>query len=126
MSNYAAFGEFFKKTRIAKGYSLRQFCQKYDLDPGNISKLERGLLSPPSARDILERYASCLEIEKNTDDWYTFFDLAAACSGKIPEDVMNDKDLVKKLPIIFRTLRGKQLPAEELSALAELIRRNNT
>lgn len=124
MGKNNSFGGFFKQKRLELGVSLRQFCLEHQLDPGNISKLERGILSPPSSREILEKYASYLGIEKSSNDWYTFFDLAAAGAGKIPEDVMQDEELVKKLPIIFRTLRGKQPTVAELNELAELIRRN--
>ncbi len=124
MNNYNSFGEFFKNRRLALGLSLRQFCLEHKLDPGNISRLERGLMPPPSSREILEKYASYLNIAKSSNDWYTFFDLAAASVGRIPDDFMKDEELVKKLPIIFRTLRGKQPTAAELDELAELVRRN--
>jgi len=60
---------------------------------------------------------------KYTDDWYNFFDYAAASTGRIPPDVMSDEELVKRLPVVFRTLRGQKLPIEKLGDLAELIRR---
>lgn len=123
METYSYFGQFFKKMRKKTGLTLRQFCLQNGLDPGNISKLERGLMSPPGNHEILERYATFLNIEKGSDDWYQFFDLAAACTGKIPPDVMSDEQLVKKLPLVFRTLRGQKVPAEKLNDLAELIRR---
>ncbi|HPN36007.1 MAG TPA: helix-turn-helix transcriptional regulator [bacterium] len=124
MDNYISFGDFFKSRRLTLGLSLRQFCLEHKLDPGNISRLERGLMPPPSSREILEKYASYLKIAKNSNDWYTFFDLAAASAGRIPDDVMKDEELVKKLPIIFRTFRGKQPTAAELDELAELVRRS--
>jgi len=119
----ALFGQFFKEIRQRNGLALRQFCLEYGLDPGNISKIERGLNPPPSSTDILEKYASYLKIEKGSDDWYNFFDYAAACAGKIPPDVMSDEELVNKLPLVFRTLRGQKVPAEQLKDLAEHIRR---
>ena len=39
------FGSFFRARRMALGKSLRGFCIEKGLDPGNISRLERGLLS---------------------------------------------------------------------------------
>ena len=120
----ALFGRFFKKMRQRNGLTLRQFCLKFGLDPGNISKIERGLNPPPSSTEILERYASNLKIEKGSDDWYNFFDYAAATAGKIPPDVMNDKELVNKLPLVFRTLRGQKVSTEQLEDLAELIRKS--
>lgn len=118
------FGQFFKEMRLRTGLSLRQFCLDHGLDPGNISKMERGLASPPQSKDKLEEYAQYLSIEKDSDDWYKFFDYAAASTGRIPPDVMSDEELVKKLPVVFRTLRGQKLSVEKLSDLVELIRRS--
>ncbi len=46
----ALFGEYFKKKRLEIGKTLRQFCLENGLDPGNISKIERGILRPPQSR----------------------------------------------------------------------------
>ena len=119
----SVFGQFFKEMRLKTGLSLRRFCLDHGLDPGNISKMERGLASPPQSKEKLEEYAQYLGIEKDSDDWYNFFDYAAASTGRIPPDVMSDEELVKKLPVIFRALRGQKLPVEKLGDLAELIRR---
>jgi len=124
MSKDSTFGQFFKEMRLRTGLSLRQFCLENGLDPGNISKMERGLSPPPQSKEKLEEYAKYLGIEKNSDDWYNFFDYAAASTGRIPPDVMSDEELVKKLPLIFRTLRGQKLSVEKLSDLVELIRRS--
>lgn len=123
MNLLSFFGQFFKKMRQLTGLTLRQFCLEHGLDPGNISKMERGLAPPPSSREKLEKYANALQIKESSDNWYEFFDLAAACSGKIPPDVMSDTQLVEKLPLVFRTLRGQKVPKEQLDELAELIRR---
>lgn len=117
------FGEFFKAKRIEKGLTLREFCKKYNLDPGNMSKIERGLLNPPSSQEKLEKYASCLSLKKGTDEYLEFFDIAAARRGKIPKTIMDDSELVKKLPIIFRTIRGKKVTPELLDDLVDLIKR---
>ena len=123
MKDFTLFGRFFKELRQRSGLTLRQFCQQNGLDPGNISKIERGKIAPPNSHEILEKYASYLEIEEGSDNWYNFFDYAAACSGKIPASVMNNDKLVDKLPLIFRTLRGQKVSKEQLDDLAEFIRR---
>ena len=51
------FGYFIKQHRESLGLSLREYCRRYYLDPGNISKLERGLLSPPHKLEKLEYLA---------------------------------------------------------------------
>lgn len=117
------FGDFFREMRAKGRLSLREFCLDNGFDPGNISRLERGLLPPPESDDKLEVYAKALRIKKGSDDWYTFFDLAAAERGRFPKDVLNDEELVKKLPVLFRTLRGQQVDGKTLKELAERIRR---
>lgn len=115
------FGDFFKAKRIALGKTLRQFCLENELDPGNISKLERGLFPPPQ-HEKLEEYAKLLGIKEGTDDWYQFFDLAAAEAGKIPQDILSNEQVVEKLPVLFRTLRGKKVSDEKLNKLVRKIK----
>jgi transcriptional regulator with XRE-family HTH domain len=117
------FGGFFKQRRIALGLTLREFCRRNGLDPGNISRLERGLLPPPQGRETLENYAKLLGLPKGSDEWYTFFDLAAAETGRIPAELLEDKELLAKLPILFRTLRGQKVPDEQLDELVRKIRK---
>ena len=123
MSPRAIFGEYFKAKRIERGLTLRDFCKKFGLDPGNISKLERGLLPPPTSREKLEAYASFLGLKKGSDDWLEFFDRAAACRGELPRDLLEDSEVVKNLPLIFRTIRGKKVTTKVLAELIEKIRR---
>lgn len=122
MKTLPAFGEFFKAKRQALSLTLREFCLKHKLDPGNMSRMERGLLAPPQNREVLERYAMALELKSGSDAWYTFFDLAAAANGRLPEKLLEDKEVVAKLPLIFRTLRGKRLTEQRLSELVKEIR----
>jgi hypothetical protein len=84
--------------------------------------MERGVMPPPKRREILERYALALGIESGSDDWYEFFDLAAANQGMVPKDLMTDSELVKALPLFFRTLRGEKPTPEEMRRVAEKIR----
>lgn len=115
------FGTYFKEKRLKLDLSLREFCQKHGLDPGNLSKLERGILPPPTSTQKLEEYAVCLQIEKGSDEWFEFFDLASSETGKIPPDLMNDQALVNKLPLFFRTVRGQKVPRKDLEELVKLI-----
>ncbi|MGR3319561.1 MAG: helix-turn-helix domain-containing protein [Candidatus Anammoxibacter sp.] len=116
------FGQFFKETRIKQGLTLRKFCSQYGLDAGNISRLERGKAKPPH-HEKLEQYAEFLQIEKDSNDWYEFFDSAAACSGEIPNDLLQDEKLVAKLPLVYRTLRRQKVSPEKLDDFIELIRK---
>ncbi|MDP2279501.1 MAG: hypothetical protein Q8K51_14900 [Nitrospirota bacterium] len=123
MAGKMTFGEFFKQNRIALKRTLRQFCLDNNLDPGNISKLERGVLSPPQGTEKLEEYAGCLKIKKGSDDWYQFFDLAHIDAGRIPEDVLKDNHIAARLPILFRTLRGQKISDKKLDELIKLIKK---
>jgi len=119
----AAFGAFFKELRIGQKVTLRQFCQGHGYDPGNISKLERGLLPPPDSEAKLAEFAKALKIRRGSDAWYQFFDLARAARGKLPPDVLRKRDVVARLPLLFRTLRGQKVSAQKLNELIEMIRR---
>lgn len=119
-----SFAEFFKELRVRKGVTLRQFCLDHGFDPGNLSKIERGVLPPPESTEKLTAYARALEIREGGDDWYEFFDLAAVARGQVPSGIMSDQELVARLPIVFRTLEGKRVSPEQVDELIELIRRN--
>ena len=121
--DYKSFGDFFKSLRKKKRITLREFCIKASADPANISRLERAAMPAPQDTEILERYAKALGIKVGSDDWYTFFDLAAADRGIIPKDLLDDHEVVKMLPAFFRTLRGQKPTVEEMTKLADKIRK---
>jgi transcriptional regulator with XRE-family HTH domain len=119
-----SFAQLFKALRKQKRITLRAFCDKAEADPGNISRMERGAMPPPQDRDILIRYANALEIYQGSDDWYLFFDLAAADRGIIPKDIMEDEELVQQLPAFFRTLRGQKPTEDDLRRVVEKIKKS--
>jgi len=116
------FGAFLKAKRVELGLTLRKFCLMHELDPGNISKMERGKLPPPQNEQKLKEYAKMLKIKKGSDDWQTFFDLAAAEAGRVPADLLSDKEVLAKLPALFRTMRGQQVTDKELEELIRMIK----
>ena len=118
-----SFGAFFKECRIRTGKTLRAFCEAHGFDAGNLSRLERGLLPPPTGDEKLREYASALGLTEGSDEWYTFFDRAAAERGRLPKDLLSDAEVVDKLPVLFRTIRGERLSDERLDALVEKLRR---
>jgi transcriptional regulator with XRE-family HTH domain len=120
----ARFGPLLEVLRQQHHLTLREFCRRAECDPANISRLERGLMPPPRAADILEKYAHALGLKKGSDEWYQFFDFAAADHGMMPADIMNDTELVKALPTFFRTLRGQKPTADEMRRVAEKIRKS--
>lgn len=121
----ALFGEIFKKRRLKIGKTLRQFCLDNGLDPGNISKIERGILPPPQSREKLSHYAKCLGIEEGSDEWLEFFDIARTDAGRIPEDLLSDKNIVAQLPLVFRTIKGQKLTGEQLEKFARALEKLN-
>jgi transcriptional regulator with XRE-family HTH domain len=117
------FGIFFKEKRRKLGLTLREFCRINGFDAGNISKLERGLLSPPQSREKRLQYAKALEITERSDDWLQFCDLATTSAGKIPPDIISNKELMNALPVLFRTARRRNLNEEDLKKLVEVVKR---
>jgi len=115
------FGDFFRGKRVSLGFTLRSFCEQYNYDPGNISRLERNILSPSVDTQKLEGYATALKIQKDSEDWTTFFDLAHTAKGKIPEDIQNNPHLLSVLPAFYRTARGKKLSKDKIEKLLDLL-----
>lgn len=120
---HQAFGQLFKAKRISLGMGLRKFCSTNSLDPGNVSKIERGVLQPPQ-NEALRRYLGCLGIQEGTEEWYNLSDQAAAEAGQIPSDIMSKEEAIAQLPVVFRTLRGDKPSEEDAERLVEIIRRS--
>jgi transcriptional regulator with XRE-family HTH domain len=121
---HSNFASFFKAVRKEHRITLRAFCELAGADPGNISRMERRAIPPPQDREILSRYASALGLKDGSDEWYLFFDLAAADRGIIPKDIMDDEELVKELPAFFRTLRGQKPTEAEMRKVIDKIRKS--
>lgn len=117
------FGEFFRLKRIALGLSLRAFCERYGYDPGNISRLERNILPPTLDDEKLAGYASALKINRDSQDWVLFYDLAHTTRGQLPADLKNNEQVAKLLPAFFRTMRNKKLDKDKLKKLVELLKK---
>lgn len=117
------FGSYFKELRVGRKSTLRQFCRAHRYDPGNISKLERGLLPSPDSDVKLAEYAKALGVRRGSDSWYEFFDLAWTARGKLPPEVLHKRDVVARLPLLFRTLRGHKVSEQKLNELIAMIRR---
>ena len=78
MSSSENFGAFFRARRKALGLSLSEFCRRNGFDKGNLSRLERGLVSPPQDQQLRESYAKALKLESGAVERDRFFELAAA------------------------------------------------
>ena len=118
------FGEYIKEKRMGMGLTLRAFCMHNNEDPSNWSKMERGLLRPPTDDARLNNIARMLNMD--SDDTTAMRDMACAESGRVPQDIMSDVNLVEHLPVMFRTIRNESLTGEQLDSLVEIIRKKVT
>ena len=116
------FGDWLKGKRAERRITLRELAEKSGIDPGNLSRYERGVQPPPQGK-TLERIAKVLAFKEGSEEWQMLQDLAAAGAGRIPKDLAQDPAVVSQLPLLFRVARGKKLNREELIKLAERIRR---
>ncbi len=113
------FGEITREHRLRKEITLRQFCRMIGYDPSNWSKIERGILPPPKKEDELKLIANSLSLRKDSDKWHTLFEYAAI--ENMPAELISNKSAIEKLPVFFRTVRGKKPTNEELGKLIAII-----
>jgi len=116
------FGEKLRQLRLERGLTLRKFCQITDLDPGLVSRWERGKENPPQSEERLNQIAAVLSLERGTEAYSDFKHAAALSAGHVPRSVMDDAELLGKLPVLFRTLDGKKLSDEKLDLLLRRLR----
>lgn len=122
MSYLKKFGADLKHLRIEKELSLREVCKLANYDPSNWSKIERGVISPPSEEKTLRKWAKTLGLSQKSKKFQEFIDKAKIAQGIIPQDILSRKDAVKCMPAFFRTLRNEKPTKEEIDRLIELIR----
>jgi len=118
----STFGEFVRQRRERIRLPLRKAAAEAGMDPGNLSRYERGLLPAPQDQSVLSRLAAALRLGKGSEEYRAFLDLAALSAGRIPPDLASDPDLIGRLPILFRVARKGKLTRETLIALAKKIR----
>lgn len=121
-----SFGDLVKDLRIAQKKTLRQFCLDHGHDPSNWSKLERGINPPPRDEKTLERWAKQLGLKPGPPQWHEFMDLADVARGEIPKHVLTDEELLKKLPVFFRSIRGAELTEKQLDELIRMVKELHT
>jgi hypothetical protein len=52
--------------------------------------------------------------------------LADVARGEIPRDVLTDEELLKKLPVFFRSVRGAELTEKQLDELIRMVKELHT
>jgi transcriptional regulator with XRE-family HTH domain len=116
------FGAFIKELRKKRGLSLREFCRLANLDPGNWSKVERGLFPPPRNPKVIEDIASVLLLVRGSDEREILFNLAAL--GHIPADFLADPGTLDRMTIFFRAANSPKPPtSKELRTMIGALRK---
>lgn len=115
------FGELIQARRAEIRLTLRDCAVRADMDPGNLSKLERGRMAPPQDPDILARLIDALELT-DTAGAQELADAAAMQNGRIPRDILSNEEVMSALPILLRTVNNKQLEGAQVEKLIEIIR----
>ena len=92
-------------------YSIRQTAQRIGVEPGYLSRIERGETPPPSEA-MVRRLAEDLGADT---------DLLLAMAGKVARDI---REIIIQRPIIFAELIRSlgEAPDEELAILVRKIR----
>lgn len=117
------FGKYMRDLRRERLHqSLRSFCQENGFDPGNMSRLERGKVHPPSSQERVDAIADALKLDQDSEERRHLRDLARIDRGELPDGILDDEEVLQHLPVLFRTLRGESVGEEELSELIRLIR----
>jgi len=117
------FGSYITDLRTSRGITLREFCRRTNWDPSNWSKVERSVLSPPKSKTTIESILDAIGIEKGTEEYNTALDLGFLES--IPEDFYEERNVLRELPVLFRTVRGKKPTEEDLQKLIDFLRHEN-
>ena len=67
-----------------------------------------------------------IALKADTTEWQNFMDLADMARGEIPKHVLTDQELLKKLPVFFRSVRGAELTEKQLDELIKMVKELHT
>ncbi len=118
--NLKKFGSLLNELRTENNLSIREICKLVSYDPSNWSKIERGLISPPSDDKTLKLWTKALKVKG--DGIQEFMDDAKIAQGIIPDDILNKAEMLELMPAFFRTVRNKKPNKEEIDRLINLIK----
>ncbi|MCW7467546.1 helix-turn-helix domain-containing protein [Leptospira levettii] len=116
------FGEWIKNRRLNKDLTLREFCGLIKEDPSNWSKIERNLLKAPTQEETLKRIADALDIKFDSPEYEEMRDHASISQGKLPDYILDDNELLERMPAFLRTIGNIKPSPAELDQLIELIK----
>lgn len=124
--NDLSFGQLLKKIRIeGANIGLRQFAELVELQPSNLSNIERGKIPPPANNETLDRICAALGLSLTDPRRAKLFDLAAPSnSNRIPADIAKIIKENQGVPVLVRTVANRQLSDEKLKELAKYIEEN--
>lgn len=100
-----------------KELTLREISRRSGYDAGNLSKLERGQTIPPRDLGKLSRVFDALEL--SDDERRRLSDAAMVAAGSIPNSHYLRSNVA--IPTLLRAIENRQLSAEQVEKLAEII-----
>ncbi len=114
--------EVIKSKRSQISYSCRDLAFKLKMKPSVWNRIENGLEPLPKGDAFLFQLASALLIERGSTEWESFI---SSCRTYTPptRKPLTEKELVEKLPMVFRKKDGSAMKEPELTELAEELRR---
>lgn len=113
------FGAMVRDRRGELRLTLRAFAEQAAIDPGNLSKIERGREKPPQEEAVLDRICAALELEGSAAR--ELKDIALVENGRIPTDMLENEELMARMPVLLRTVNNQPLTDEQLAALVKAI-----
>ncbi len=122
-SKLTIFGERLRELLIEHDMSLRELARRTEIDPSNLSKIERGVIYPPRKRATLEKMTAAFGIEGKSKE--QFFDLARQVNEMIPEGLESVKSN-KAIPMLLRSIENRKLSYEQTRKLAKLVEEENS
>src|SRR2546427_8907437 len=87
------------------------------LDPGNLSRYERGIVSPPQDTAVLERIGRALGLKPRSASWSDLIHLSAIGGGGVPPPAPEGGRPPEEAPLPSRALKGKKISEGELVLL---------
>ena len=114
------FSAYLKQLRLERGYGLREFARIIDMQPSNLSNLERGKLPPLRHKESLEVISDALGLSDDDPRRKELFDLAVAGTpDRLPADLVSYAAEVKVIPLLLRTIAEKKLSESQIRQLTQ-------
>lgn len=120
-----SFGVLLRKIRVEEAkIGLRKFADLVDLQPSNLSDIERNVKAPPANQDQINLICDALGLSMSDSRRELLFDLAAKGLKRIPADISETIKENPGVPVLVRTVANKQMTEAEIRELAKYIEEN--